>query len=180
MDSHNAPLWHTILRKLSLLLAIELILVTLLCYIFGTYFSKLFNFYLPPIAGLWCAISGIIVTHVTVQESMRAAWLRIIGSFIGAICGFVVIMPSDYGLISLAGSLLLTTMICSLFHVKNTVRLACLTVLIIVVVGMMKPSIPAYINAFSRFVESAIGAIIAILVSYSLISLRKKLNLLRE
>ena len=102
MDRFEIHLWHRILRKCSFVLATEAMLVTLLSFCAGFYLSQYDGFALPYVAGLWCAISGIIVLQVTIDESISAGWLRILGSTIGALCAYVFASLLGFTILTLA------------------------------------------------------------------------------
>jgi len=67
----------------------EIALAALVAYVLGYWFTSLFPGYLPKIGGLWSAISAIVVTQATRQETTSSASLRIVGSAIGAITSAV-------------------------------------------------------------------------------------------
>jgi uncharacterized membrane protein YgaE (UPF0421/DUF939 family) len=171
-------LWHKITKRFSLLMSLKTALITVLCFYAGSYLSTLYHFPTPALGGLWCVISGIIVLQVFVAESFKAAWLRIIGSLIGAITSLIFSLFTSYSIISLGACVFCTVMIASAFKIKETFRLASLTVVIIFIVGMTDPTVPILLNAFSRFLESVTGAIIAIAMTMIFFPLRKKLHLL--
>ena len=172
-------LWHKIFRKLSILLAIESMLVTVLPYYAGFYLSSSYGFSAPAVAGLWSAISGILVLQVTINETTSAAWLRILGSLVGAITSFILLELMGYRILTLGVVVVATVMLTSIFKIKHTLRLACLTSQVIIVVGMIG-HLPILWNCASRFVESLIGALIAIAVASIFHPVRKKAQLMNK
>lgn len=180
MDNVENALWHRFFRSCSILLSIEATLSIILSYYAGFFLSKQFHFTTAPVAGLWCAISGIIVLQVLVHESFSAAWIRILGSFLGAATSYVFSMLMGYTMPALAVCVFITVILTSLFQIKVTFRLASLTAAIVIIVGSLEPAVSPLINAFSRFAESAIGAVIAIIITALFYPLRKKLQLLNH
>lgn len=180
MSSYEDQLWHRIFRRFSIILSIKSALVIVACYYAGFYLSTLYHFSTPELGGLWCAISGIIVLQVFIDESFSAAWLRILGSFVGAATSYVFALWMGYTISALAVCVFITVMLTSFFKIKQTFRLASLTAAIIIIVGILNPAVPALENAFSRFIESATGAVIAIIITAIFFPLRKKLHLLNH
>lgn len=180
MTAREDQLWFKFFRRFSIILAIKTALLTVVCYHLGFYISQLYHFNSPEISGLWCTISGIIVLQVFIDESFSAAWLRIVGSFIGAMTSFIFSHFWGYSLSTLALCVLCTVMFVSACKLKQTFRLSSLTAAIVIVIGMLSPNITPFMNASSRFIESATGALIAILITAIFFPLRKKLGLLQR
>ena len=180
MEDIEHQVWFKIFRQFSILLAIKTAIVTALCYYAGFYFSMLYKFSSPQIAGLWCIISGIIVLQVFIQDSFSAAWLRILGSFVGAVMSFIFSEFLGYTLPALLLCVLCTVMLTSAFHIKQAFRLASLTAAIVIIVGMLTPTVAPFMNASGRFFESAMGALIAMAITAIFFPLRKKLHLLNH
>lgn len=177
-NQYENQLWHRIIKRTSLILSLKSMIVMILCYDAGTYLSSLYHFSTPQLGGLWCAISGIIVLQVFIRESFKAAWLRIVGSFVGACTSLIFILWLGYSIKALAICVFATVILTSIFNIKETFRLASLTAAIIIILGMIHPTEAPLINAFSRFIESAMGAAIAIIITAIFFPIRKKLNFL--
>lgn len=174
---YEKQLWHRFIRQTSFLLAIEAVIVAIASFYSGIAFSKLYGFAQPDVAGLWCMISGIIVLQVMIQESLSAGWFRILGSFVGSLWGGLVATWLGYTVLALGVAIFATVLSLSLTKTKEAFRLACLTAGIVIIIGMMEPNVPPYLNAIARFVESGLGAALAILVTILFYPVRKKFHL---
>ena len=177
-DSFEKKAWHRLFRHVSFLLAVEAVIVTLLSYYTAFYFSQYYGFQLPQAAGLWCAISGIVVLQVTIDDSIKAGWFRILGSFLGALSSFIFTCFFGFTILALACSMFLTVILASSCKIKHIARLACLTSQVIIIVGMIAGNVTPWAAASARFIESAVGIVIAIAVSSLFFPLRKKMRLL--
>ena len=71
-------------RRKELLISVQIALVALLAYWLGFRFTALFPGYFPKIGGLWSAISAVIVVQVSKKDTADSAWLRLIGTALGA------------------------------------------------------------------------------------------------
>ena len=58
--------------------------------------------------------------------------------------------------------ILITSLICKFIHFEEGVRLAGLTSVIVLVIGMLDPNIPPLWNAMARFLEAFIGVFVAV------------------
>lgn len=178
MMHYESQWWHKIIRRLSLIIALKSAIVVLVCYQIGYEFSKAYGYHLSQVAGLWCAISGILVLQVLIKESLSAGGLRVLGSLIGSITAYIFASLLGYSLTSLATCLFFTVILVSLLNIKPSFRLACLTAAIVIVIGMVTPQLHPFANSFSRFIESTLGSVIAIIITAIFYPIRKKYNLL--
>ena len=178
MDSIENCWWHKLVRRFAVLLATKMALVILLAYEAGFYFSQLFHFAYPVIGGLWCAVSGVVVLQVLIEESFAEAYLRILGSFVGAVTSCIFSEWMGYTLPALLLCVWITAMLCAAFNIKHSMRLASLTATIIIVIGFIEPTVSPVVNAFARFIESAMGSGIAVVLTMLFYPLRKKLHFL--
>ncbi|MFM7311772.1 MAG: hypothetical protein ACKO0M_01170, partial [Cyanobium sp.] len=62
----------------------QIAMAALVAYVLGFWFTSLFQGYLPKIGGLWSALSAIVVTQSSRQDTIASASLRVLGSAIGA------------------------------------------------------------------------------------------------
>lgn len=177
---YEQRLWHRFIRKTSFLLAIEAVIVVIASFYSGVFVSKLYGFALPEIAGLWCAISGIMVLQVMITESLSAGWFRILGSFVGSLWGGLIATWLGYTVLALGVTMFATVLSLSLIKTKEAFRLACLTAEVVIIVGMVAQNVPPYLNALSRFIESGIGVALAILVTLLFYPIRKKFHLTQK
>ena len=72
------------ISRKELLISVQIALVALLAYWIGLRFTALFPGYFPKIGGLWSAISAVIVVQVSKKDTADSAWLRVIGTALGA------------------------------------------------------------------------------------------------
>lgn len=161
------------LRYSSIIIAIELAIATTLSFIAGYYLGVHFmHFSQPLIDGMWTGISAILVVQATHQKALAAGWFRIIGSFIGALMSAIIVSLLGYTILAFIISLLLTVIICSLVRLESTFRLACITILVIMITGKLAHIHP-WLNAIIRFAESATGVIVAIIIVFIFNPLQK-------
>ena len=151
-------------RHEQLMLSAQLALGALLAYWIGFRFTSLFPDYLPKIGGLWSAISAVVVIQATRRETTSSAFLRIIGSAIGALVSGLYLSLFKFSAIGLGLSVLITGLICTTLNRPSSSRLSAITVLVVMVTASLDPALNPMVNALLRLTESCIGSIIAFLV----------------
>ncbi len=136
---------------------------SLVAYVLGCAFTSLFPGYLPKIGGLWSAISAIVVTQLTPQDTRNSASLRVLGSAIGAVTSAVYLSLLPFHPLGMALAIFATGVICTALNVPNHGRLAAITVIVVMVTASLDPALNPLLNALLRFVESCIGTAVALI-----------------
>jgi uncharacterized membrane protein YccC len=149
----------------ALRLALQEGVACLLAYLAGFHLTLALLGVPSFIGALWCVISAIVVLQATRQETLASAWLRILGTLIGATVSAVYLLFFPLHPVGLAASIGLTMLLCEILHLPGHARLASITVAVIMIVSMIHPQMNPLINAGLRFVESCIGATLAVLAA---------------
>jgi uncharacterized membrane protein YccC len=87
----------------------------------------------------------------------------VFGTLIGSVIAGFYLWLLPFSAIGMAVSIGLTVLLCQALNVPDHGRLAAITVALIMVLSTGNPELPPFTNAALRFVESAIGAGIAVL-----------------
>ena len=151
-------------RPERLLIPAQIALATLLAYVIGFSFTSLFPGYLPKIGALWSAISAVVVTQLTREDTRKSASLRVLGTAIGAITSAVYLSLLPFHPIGMAAAIFATGVVCGAINVPSHGRLAAITVLVVMVTASLSPALNPGLNALLRFAESCIGTAVAVLV----------------
>jgi uncharacterized membrane protein YccC len=111
--------------------------------------------------GYWGAISAIIVLQSNVGATVTASRDRLLGTLMGAMLGFACSVfgmpPWNYIL-----AIILAVVVCGLLSWRNSSRLACVTITIIMLVSKTGPR---WSLALDRVGEVLLGIVVALLVS---------------
>jgi len=153
---------------MTLIIALEGVLITLLGYFLGSRFTAIFHGASAQVGGVWSAISGLVVLQSTIRETLKSSLLRTIGTLIGALVCAVYLSVFSFSLLGVALCTGLTLSICYLLDIFEYARLAAATVVIIAAIGQSTPGVSPFLNAFLRFSESTIGVGVCILSVYTL------------
>src|SRR3974377_1139139 len=143
-------------------IAVENTLVCLFGYLGGYYVTALFYAPSAALGGLWALISGIVVLQATRRETWASAWLRVLGTFIGAIISSIYLSFLPFNPLGMALTVGVTVLLCQFIGIPDHARLAALTVAVIMLISSLHPEYHPLLNALLRFMESAIGTLLAV------------------
>jgi uncharacterized membrane protein YgaE (UPF0421/DUF939 family) len=121
------------------------------------------------ISGLWTVLSSIVVIQAYLESTYNAAWARFLGVFVGSCLGgiFTSIFGASHAF-TLGISIFFTIVACSMINLKESFRIACLSVAVVNVLWGLNPNVSPWVFAFFRFIDSCIGIFIAIIISHIL------------
>ncbi len=174
-SSHSPPtqqaprLWRNQLvttgRRTLLVQGIKTGLAAGLCY----WLSLRFGLH----EGYWAAISAIIVLQSNVGSTVTASRDRLIGTAIGAILGFLA-SPWRRHPAAYAVTILIALLVCGLLNLKNSSRLAGVTITIVMLVERNGSH---WTIALDRVIEVILGILIALAVSVFVLPRRARQHL---
>ena len=123
--------------------------------------------------GYWGSISAIIVLQSNVGSTVKASWDRVLGTIVGAVFGFafslVDALPWNFILAVIAAMI-----VCGLLGLRNSSRLAGVTVSIVMLV---QKSGPRWTLALDRVSEVMLGIVVALAVTTLVFPDRARLRL---
>ncbi len=154
------------MNKSIVSVSISNMVITLFAYLCGSYFTALFNGPTSAIGGLWSVISGISVLQSTRVDTVQSAKFRIVGSLIGSIVSGIYLFYFPFTVIGYAVCIGIGAMVCQLLRLPKHIKLSGVTISVIMIVSTMRHELNPFLNAGLRFVESGIGAGVAVFVSY--------------
>lgn len=118
------------------------------------------------IGAMWAMISAIIVTQDTRSATLSTAWIRILGSLIGAVLSAIYLLLFPFSIVGMGILIGVVVIICELLRLPGYLRLASLTAGVIIVISVVNPDIPPVVNAATRFFEVIIGSTVAIAAAW--------------
>jgi uncharacterized membrane protein YccC len=123
--------------------------------------------------GYWSAISAIIVLQSNVGSTVTASRDRFIGTAIGAILGFLA-SPWRRHPAVFAATILVALVVCGLLNLKNSSRLAGVTITIVMLVERNGSH---WTIALDRVIEVMLGILVALAVSVLVLPRRARQHL---
>jgi len=143
------------------------LIIAVLAYLLGFYFTSMFHTLTAEIGGMWSVISGVLVMENTAPKTLKSGQLRVIASFIGAFLSGLYLYLFDFSVLGFAVCIGLGSLICHLFRIPSHIKATGVTIAVIMIISFaIKDSNPV-LNAALRFGESIIGALVAVLVAYA-------------
>jgi uncharacterized membrane protein YgaE (UPF0421/DUF939 family) len=112
--------------------------------------------------GYWAVMSSIIVMQSNVQETISASFNRLIGTAIGAVIGGIFLDLYGVHVWVFGIAVMIVVLICLFLKLKQSYRLAGVTVAIILLVNHIESP---WMTAFHRFLEVSLGVVVALLIS---------------
>ncbi len=146
----------------NLLIALRIALVSLLSYQLGASFTGLFHEASASVGGLWSAVSGVVVLQATRRDTWTSAGLRVLGTGVGALISALYLSLLPYSTLGMALSVFATVLICQFARIPDHARLASITVMVIMVIAHLSPSLNPVHSALMRFTEALIGTTVAV------------------
>jgi uncharacterized membrane protein YgaE (UPF0421/DUF939 family) len=120
------------------------------------------------LSGTWSVLSTFVVLQEHLGGTYRAAWVRFLGVLIGSLMGGLFTSLFGSNAISLGVSVVLTVLICSALKLKDSIRIACLSVSVVMILWGLHPSLSPWKFGMYRFFDSTVGILVAVFVSHTL------------
>ncbi len=157
------------MKKFEIILdLVKNVVVVVGAFLGGFYFTRLFHEPTSFVGGLWATISAIIVLETTHTKTLFSAKNRMIGTFIGAVLSGIYLLLFPFTIIGFATTIGIGVLVCYVLKVPQSVKLTGITIAVIMIVSTITQDLHPMKNSALRFAESAIGAIISLLVAYIL------------
>lgn len=141
-------------------------LIAVICYYLGTSITR-GRFPVPSeIGGYWCMLSGILVLRKTGRESFVMGLDRILGTFVGVLVAALFIVFFGGAIWQLFFAVFITTLICLLLPLRDFYIPAGLATAIVLVVWQLGEGMNPWFSSLARFIESAIGVLVGLLIGH--------------
>jgi uncharacterized membrane protein YgaE (UPF0421/DUF939 family) len=150
------------------LIPIPVALAATLAYLAATALSPWVVGEPQAIAALWAVISAILVVQDSVENTLDALGVRILGSAIGCLMSLAPFWAfhSTVNAWSIGFCVVLTCSLCVLIGLQKHMRLACITLVLILLLHQLTPNQPLWYFALWRFFYSVVGCIIGVSVRH--------------
>lgn len=167
-DSVKSHPWKEKLGSVEIQIAIKTGIAAAIGWTLGLASSHILERPDSLVSGLWCAITAIVVLQAYLGGTYKAALSRLLGVIIGSVMGGLFTSLLGSNPVSLGISVFLTTIICSLFLIKDSIRIASLSVTVVMVLWGLRPNISPWTFALFRSIDSFLGILVAVLVAHAI------------
>jgi len=110
----------------------------------------------------WAVMSAIIVMQSDAGATISASWMRLVGTFAGALVGGIFLALLGNYVWSFGVAVGLVVLICAFLRLIESYRIAAVTVAVVMLTGQ---TTSPWMTATYRFLEVSFGIIIALLIS---------------
>jgi len=158
--------FRTFISNCEIKIACKIGIAASLSLLIGVAFSKFFDRPDTLVSGLWSVMASIVVIQAYLGSTYRAARDRFLGVFVGSVMGCLFISYMGNSVVSLFLGILCTVILCALIKIKDSFRIACMSVAVIVVMVGARPDVEPLRFSVFRFLDSCIGIMVAVFVAY--------------
>jgi uncharacterized membrane protein YccC len=147
--------------------AVQVAFVSLASFVCGVYFTSFFHSASAGTGGLWAVLSGNVVLQETRSKTLSAAWLQVLGTFVGALVSAAYLSLFSFTVAGMAAAVFVTVLVCHAARIPDHARLAAVAVSVVMIVSNFHPTLYPVVNSGLRLVEACIGtatAVVAVLV----------------
>ena len=149
----------------TLYAVIESMIVVMLSYLAGYYFTGIFHSATAEAGGLWAAISGVFVISDKHNATLKSSRVRVLGSFIGCLISGVYLYFFKFSVLGFGACIGVGVVICKLLRIPDHLKVTGITISVVIIISLEFHDLPAFMNAALRFSESVIGTLIAYLIA---------------
>lgn len=164
-------------NNLEWIIALKTALSATISYLISVGISNLLDRPDTLVSGLWSVMTAIVLSQGNIGVTYKAAWIRFLGVIVGSILGGVFTTYIGSGPLNLGLAIFATVIICSLFHIKDSFRIACMTVAIVMLLWGFKQSVSPWTFSFFRFIDSCIGILTTLLIAHFVLPEKALVNL---
>jgi hypothetical protein len=148
--------------KMALKITIAAILSLYLCVGLDSYLKHPEYF----TSSLWCVVSTIVVLQTNIGGTYKAIWSQFFGVLLGSSIGAFFAYQFGAGAEMIGLAIFMTVILCSFLGMRESYRLASLSVVIIMLPWKLHPLSDPWIYAFFRFLDTCLGFVVAVVVSH--------------
>jgi uncharacterized membrane protein YgaE (UPF0421/DUF939 family) len=111
---------------------------------------------------LYAFLAAVIVTDLAPSQSRKLALHRLAATAVGAVCGAALTPLLPAGPVAIGIGILIAMLACQLAQVRDAAKVAGFICGILVLENSAAP----WLSGFYRFLETALGVIVALAISY--------------
>jgi uncharacterized membrane protein YgaE (UPF0421/DUF939 family) len=110
----------------------------------------------------WASITAMIVMQANLGAAVKQSWIRFAATAVGAAVSIPFVAYFDQNLFMFGVAVFATVLLCTVLHLEDGLRLAAVTVAIVL---LIPHSGHPWVPALNRFLEVSFGILIALLVA---------------
>jgi len=166
-NQNSVEYWKSILNRCEIKIAAKAGIAAIMSYIAGYLFSLMLEHPNPSISSSWAVLSTFVVLQAHLGGTYRAAWVRFLGTAVGAFIGGLFTTIFGFHILTLGMSIFMTVIICSLMNINESIRIACMSTAVVMLLWELRPTVSPWTFGLFRFLDSTIGILVAVIVAHA-------------
>ncbi|MEG0038276.1 FUSC family protein [Bacteroides sp.] len=166
----------TILHKIDLTMAAAKSVAVLLSYLAGFYLTGGFHCESRYWGAMLASIACVVTLQVDLKTSLRQGWLRVLGTFIGAIIATIYLLLFPFSITGFILTVFILEIICMILSIPDNGKMATMALIVIMLISQRTPDISPIVNSSLRFLETVLGAGIGIAIAWLVEVIKSKLT----
>ena len=146
----------------KVIFTVEIFFIVVFAFLAGYFMNYFLNHSAPVVDGLWAIISGVMVWETTPKKTIKLAKTRFKAAFLGAPIGGVYLLLFDFDVFGMGICVGLAVILAYLLNFDNGLK----AIAVVLLISSVNPHVNPMLNASLRVIESGIGCVVAIGVSY--------------
>lgn len=157
------------MRRVPLVFIFIKSVAVILAYYLGASVSLFIHDSSSDTGALLACISAVVVLQdEDLKKSMSQGWLRVIGAFIGAIMAVIYLLFFSFSVTGMAVSVFVLSIVCMFLRIPDNGKMAAVTLIWVLILSVKNPDISPVMNGSLRFLESALGVSVGIVMAWLL------------
>lgn len=161
-------------RKIDLTMAAAKSVAVLCSYLVGFYLTGTFHNESRYFGAMLAAIAAIVALQSDLKTSIKQGWLRVLGTFIGAVIATLYLLFFPFSLVGFIVTIFVLEIVCMALSIPDNGKMATIALIVIMLISQKNPDIPPIVNSSLRFLETTVGAVIGIAIAWFLELIKQK------
>lgn len=161
------PTIHGLLWRIRPVMVVASCIGVVMAYLIGTFVTGPFHQASSSMGAMLACTSAVVVLQTPgLRESLRAGLLRVAGTALGALLAYVYLRLFAFSTLGMMLAVALLVVLSMLLGIPDNGRMATITLLAILLVSQRSHALPPGVNCLLRFVESALGVAVGVVLAW--------------
>ena len=161
------PTIHGLLGRIRPVMVVASCIGVVMAYLIGTFVTGPFHQASSSMGAMLACTSAVVVLQTPgLRESLRAGLLRVAGTALGALLAYAYLRLFAFSTLGMMLAVALLVVLSMLLGIPDNGRMATITLLAILLVSQRSHALPPGVNCLLRFVESALGVAVGVVLAW--------------
>ena len=161
------PTIHGLLGRIRPVMVVASCIGVVMAYLIGPFVTGPFHQASSSMGAMLACTSAVVVLQTPgLRESLRAGLLRVAGTALGALLAYAYLRLFAFSTLGMMLAVALLVVLSMLLGIPDNGRMATITLLAILLVSQRSHALPPGVNCLLRFVESALGVAVGVVLAW--------------